>query len=104
MRLLTAAFLATTMTVGAASANPATLLPISTPVPLNQVQNVPDRVANARVTDARGAVIGAVQRVELRDGRPARLDVMLMGSENAVTLDAATVRYDADTNVVATDQ
>jgi hypothetical protein len=73
-------------------------------VPLNQVQNVPDRVANARVTDADGTVIGLVQKVELRGGKPTRLDIALLGSENTVTLDASTVRYDADTNVIDANQ
>jgi hypothetical protein len=84
----------------AALADTAHLMRVSVPVPLNQVDNPPDRVATARVTDADGTVIGAVQKVELRDGKPTRLDVALLGSENTVTLDAATVRYDAGTNVV----
>jgi hypothetical protein len=42
-----------------------------------------------------------VQKVELRDGKPTHLDIALLGSENTVTLDAASVRYDAGTNVVA---
>ena len=41
-----------------------------------------------------------MQKVELRDGKPARLDIALLGSERIVTLDAAIVRYDAGTNVV----
>jgi hypothetical protein len=71
-------------------------------VPLNQVENVPERVATARVTDADGRVIGAVQKVEIQNGRPTRVDIALMGSANTVALDAGNVRYDAANNVVAT--
>ena len=100
MRNLAMGALALTLMAGAALADATALIPISTPVPLNSVANPPDRVANARVTDADGTVIGAVQKVELRNGRPTRLDVALLGSENTVSLDAATVRYDASTNIV----
>lgn len=102
MRILIAGGLALSLMSGGALAATSPLMPISTPVPLNQVDNVPDRVATARVTDADGTVIGAVQKVELRNGKPTRLDIALLGSENTVTVDASTVRYDAATNVVAT--
>jgi len=75
-----------------------------TPVPLSQIDNAGTRVEVARVIDADGTVIGAVQRVELQGGRPARLDVALLGSENTVSLDAATLRYDAGRNLVSTGQ
>jgi hypothetical protein len=73
-------------------------------VPLNQVENVPERVATARVTDADGRVIGAVQKVEIENGKPSRIDIALIGSENTVALDAGSVRYDAANNVVATSE
>src|SRR4051812_27043709 len=73
-------------------------------VPLNQVENVPERVATARVTDADGTVIGAVQKVKIENGNPTRLDIVLLGSENTIALDAASVRYDAASNVVATSE
>src|ERR1700761_1434078 len=98
MRTFTPAILAFTLMAGSALGDTVQLTPISVPVPLNQVQNVPDRVANARVTAADGPPSGAVQKVELRGGKPTRLDIALLGSENTVTVDASTVRYDADTN------
>ena len=101
MRNLVSGALALCMMMGPALADTSPLMPISVPVPLNKVDNVPDRVANARVTDADGTVIGAVQRVELRNGRPTRLDIALLGNENLVSVEASTVRYDADNNVVA---
>jgi hypothetical protein len=73
-------------------------------VPLNQVENVSERVATARVTDADGRVIGAVQKVEIQNGRPTKIDIALMGSANTVALDAGNVRYDAANNVVATSE
>ena len=73
-------------------------------VPLNQVENVPERVATARVTDADGRVIGTVQKVEIQNGRPTKIDIALMGSANTVALDAGNVRYDAANNVVATSE
>lgn len=73
-------------------------------VPLNQVENVPERVATARVTDADGRVIGAVQKVEIQNGRPTKIDIALMGSANTIALDAGNVRYDAVNNVVATSE
>lgn len=102
MRNLARGALALALMAGPVLADTTPLTAISTPVPLNQIDidNVPDRVATARVTDADGTVIGAVQKVELRDGKPARLEVALLASGNTVTLDASTVRYDAGTNVV----
>lgn len=104
MRTVTLGVVAFTLMAGSAMAATGGLMPISVPVPLNQVQNVPDRVATARVTDADGTIIGAVQKVELRNGKPTKLDIALLGSENTVTVDAATVRYDADTNIVASSE
>jgi hypothetical protein len=104
MRNLTFSALALAVMTGTAMADASPLMHISSPVPLNQVENVPDRVATARVTDADGTIIGAVQKVELRDGKPMRLDIALLGSGNTVTLDASTVRYDSTTNVVDSGQ
>jgi hypothetical protein len=102
MRAVKAAILVfAVMEAGAAMAAIAPSPAIDGSVPLSQVTDPPDRVATARVTDAHGRVIGAVQKVELRDGKPTHLDIALLGSENTVTLDAASVRYDAGTNVVA---
>lgn len=86
---------------GTAFADTSSLPPLLVPVPLSQANAAPERLAVARVTDGDGRLIGAVQRVELRDGHPARLDVALLGSDNTVSLDAATVRYDAALNAVA---
>lgn len=86
---------------GAALADTTSLPSLLVPMPLNQTSAAPERIAAARVTDCDGKLIGAVQKLELRDGRPARLYVALLGSDNTVSLDAATVRYDAALNAVA---
>jgi hypothetical protein len=102
MRTVKALILMFGMTVAGSAA--AMIVPgkqIGESVPLNQVSDPPDRVATARVTDLHGKVIGAVQKVELRDGKPTHLDIALLSSGNTVTLDAACVRYDAGANVVA---
>lgn len=70
--------------------------------PLNQVENLPDIVVTARVTDLHGKVVGAVQKIETQNGRAVRVDIALLGSANLVTLDAASLRYDAASNIVAT--
>jgi hypothetical protein len=91
----------------APSVHPAETAPsasLTAMVPLDQVENVPERVATARVTDADGRVIGAVQKVEIQNGRPTRIDIALMGSANTVVLNAGNVRYDAANNVVATSE
>jgi hypothetical protein len=85
-------------------AEPALSASLIAMVPLDQVENVPERVATARVTDADGRVIGAVQKVEIQNGRPTRIDIALMGSANTVVLNAGNVRYDAANNVVATSE
>jgi hypothetical protein len=102
MRAVKAAILVFGVTMaGAASAITVPPQAVNGFVPLNQVDDPPDRVATARVTDVHGAVIGAVQKVELRDGKPTHLDIALLSSGNTVTLDASCVRYDAGANVVA---
>lgn len=74
------------------------------PAPLSQMNEPSDRLAGARVIDPDGKAIGAVQKVEWRDGRPERLDIALLGGEKTVTLEAFTIRYDASTNVLTASQ
>jgi hypothetical protein len=76
--------------------------PTAMVVPLNRVENMPERVTATRVTEADGRVIGAVQKVEIENGKPSRIDIALMGSGNTIALEAGSVRYDAANNVVAT--
>ncbi len=89
--------------MAAVTETPAIEVPVAL-TPLNQVSNAPERVATARVTDMHGKVVGAVQRVEIQNGLPVQVDIALLGSANLIRLDAATLRYDAATNIVATGQ
>jgi hypothetical protein len=91
-------------TFNSASAETALTSSIVTPAPLSQMTEPGERIAGARVTDPDGNMIGAVQKVELRDGKPVRIAIALLVSENTVTLDASTLRYDAGSNLIAASQ
>jgi hypothetical protein len=73
-------------------------------LPLNQIGYVPDILATARVTDPQGRVIGAVQKVEIQNGRAKRVEIALLGNPNPIMIDARDLRYDAEQNIVTTDQ
>lgn len=73
-------------------------------LPLNQIGYVPDILATARVTDPQGRVIGAVQKVEIQNGRAKRVEIALLGNLNPIMIDARDLRYDAEQNIVTTDQ
>jgi hypothetical protein len=74
--------------------------------PLTALANPPDKIATANVFDRAGALIGAVQKVEMgAGGMPTGLNVALLGTaERIVTLDAARVQYDPSENRIVTDQ
>jgi hypothetical protein len=74
--------------------------------PLTAIANPPSRIATANVFDRDGALIGAVQKVNLNPGGIATaVNIALMGKdERIVTLDAAAVRYDAAGNRIVTDR
>ena len=78
--------------------------PLTAMVPLNQVDSVPEQVATARVTDPDGKMIGAVQKVEIENGRAIKVDIALIGAESVIALDAGSLRYNAAANVVATSE
>ena len=68
---------------------------------LNSLPNPPDKIATARVVDDKGTVVGAVQKVEMdQSGKPIRVDIALLGSDQIVALDSARLSYDASNNVV----
>lgn len=71
---------------------------------LSAIANPPTRIATANVFDRNGALIGAVQKVNLgANGMPTDLNIALTGKdERFVTLDAGAVRYEpADNKIVA---
>lgn len=73
-----------------------------TPAPLASLSKLPPKIATATVRDSSGAIVGAVQRVELSDaGMPTRVDVALIGrTDHVVSLDPAGLTYDAVNNEI----
>jgi hypothetical protein len=74
--------------------------PALAPMALNSFSNPPDKVATARVVDAKGITIGAVQKVDITDGKPTRVEIALLGSNQVISLDAQSVSYDEASNVL----
>jgi hypothetical protein len=74
--------------------------PALAPMALNSFTNPPDKVATARVVDSKGITIGAVQKVDIDGGKPSRVEVALLGSNQIISLDARSVSYDETNNVL----
>jgi len=71
------------------------------PIALNSLSSPPDKIATARVVDDKGAIVGAVQKVELgAGGNPTQVEIALLGSDRVVTLDSRQLSYDEANNVV----
>jgi hypothetical protein len=70
--------------------------------PLSAMTNPPSKIASANVLDSSGAVVGAVQRVEVTpQGQPTKVAVALIGQgDKLLVLDANAVRYDAGKNEI----
>jgi hypothetical protein len=70
-------------------------------IALNSLPNPPATLATANVTDAKGTVVGAVQKVIMDvSGRPQTVDVALLGSNAVVEIDASQFNYDQGHNVL----
>jgi hypothetical protein len=84
-----------------ASADPAPTLSSSGMIALNSLPNPPATLATADVADAKGLVVGAVQKVVMdAAGKPVTVDVTLMGSNTVVAVDASRFNYDQAHNVL----
>ena len=58
-------------------------------------------MATANVADAKGMVVGAVQKVVMdAAGKPVTVDVSLMGSNAVVAVEASKFNYDQAHNVL----
>jgi hypothetical protein len=78
--------------VGAASA---------APMALNSLSNPPDKIATAGVVDDKGTPVGAVQRVEMdANGKPTKVELALLGTEQIVALDSSKFSYDEPNNML----
>lgn len=70
--------------------------------PLSSIVRPPVIIASANVRDTSGAIIGAVQRVEVTpQGAPTKVSVALLGAgDKLVVLDADKLKYDAARNEI----
>jgi hypothetical protein len=88
---------------GAAMAAPSDLPPNSSSgmIALNSLPNPSTTLATASVADAKGTVVGAVQKIVLDTrGKPSTVDVALLGSNAVVAIDASKFNYDQGHNVL----
>ena len=70
-------------------------------IALNSLPNPPTLLATANVADAKGTVVGAVQKVVMdADGKPSKVNVTLLGSNAVVAVDASQFNYDQGHNVL----
>ena len=88
--------------VGGAAAEPAPGSNSSSGIiALNSLPNPPVTLATASVADAKGIVVGAVQKIVMdASGKPQTVDVALMGSGAVVAMDASKFNYDQGHNVL----
>ena len=100
-RIARIAFCGLALLTGAATA-PAFSLPSSGGIiALNSLPNPSLILATARVTDAKGVTVGAVQKVVLdANGKPQTVEVALLGSNAVVAVSAAQFNYDQAQNVL----
>jgi hypothetical protein len=76
-------------------------VPVFAPIALNSLSSPPDKIATATVVDQSGAVVGAVQKVDLdASGKPAQVEIALLGTDRIVALDSARLSYDQSHNVM----
>jgi hypothetical protein len=71
------------------------------PMALNSFSNVPDKISTAVVIDSKGSPVGAVRKVEMdAKGKPIRVEIALLGSQQIVALNSSDLSYDAAKNVL----
>ena len=70
-------------------------------IALSSLPNPPVTLATASVADAKGMVVGFVQKVVMdAGGKPQTVDVALMGSNAVVAVDASKFNYDQGRNIL----
>jgi hypothetical protein len=70
-------------------------------IALDSLPDPPTTLATAKVLDAKGSVVGAVQKVVMdASGKPQSVDVALLGSGAVVAMDADKFNYDQGHNVL----
>ena len=90
------------MLAGGVLADPSPALNSSSGIiALNSLPNPPTTLATAKVADAKGMPVGAVDKVVMdAAGKPLTVDVALLGSGAVVAIDAAKFNYDQGHNVL----
>jgi hypothetical protein len=70
-------------------------------IALNSLPDPPTTLATARVVDAKGTAVGAVQKVVMDPGgKPVTVDVALLGTGAVVAIDASKFNYDQGRNLL----
>jgi hypothetical protein len=71
------------------------------PMALNSLSNPPNKVATATVIDDKGTPVGVVKNVETdATGKPSKVNVSILGSQQIIALDSSTLSYDEPHNVL----
>ena len=75
--------------------------PSFAPIAVNSLSSPPDKIATAKVLDDNGALVGAVQKVDLdASGKPAKVEIALLGGDRIIALDSSSLSYDEPNNVM----
>jgi hypothetical protein len=70
-------------------------------IALNSLPNPPTALATAKVADAKGTMVGGVQKVVMdAAGKPVSVDITLLGTGAVVAIDASKFNYDQGHNVL----
>jgi hypothetical protein len=70
-------------------------------IALNSLPNPSTTLATANVADAKGTMVGAVQKIILDSGgKPQTVEVALLGSNAVVAIAASQFNYDQSHNVL----
>jgi hypothetical protein len=70
-------------------------------IALNSLPDASATLATAHVEDRKGMVVGAVQKIVMDpNGKPATVDVALLGSNAVVAVDASQFNYDQGHNIL----
>jgi hypothetical protein len=86
---------------GLAAAAPPELPSSSGIIALNSLPNPSSTLATANVADAKGIMVGAVQKIVLDTaGKPKTVEIALLGSNAVVAIDASRFNYDQAHNVL----
>jgi hypothetical protein len=61
---------------------------------LNAFLGAPGKIANASVYDQQGKPMGAIQKIEMRDGSPSSIEISFLDGGSMITLEASQFTYE----------